>query len=146
MDHTGKIMKTNYQFWILILLTFFGAVAEAQTKPNILWILTDDQRYDSIQAFNRILHGRDESELGYSNLPTWTVWQRWEQRSSILIAKLKDVLHRARRCTMAATHSDQEFTSSSITTITPITADLPCQRPWRRWATKQHTLENLACA
>ncbi len=57
------------QLWTLILLMFFGAVAEAQTKPNILWILTDDQRYDSIQAFNRMLHGRDESELGYVESP-----------------------------------------------------------------------------
>ena len=62
-------MKMKYQFWILILLTFFGAVADAQTKPNVLWILTDDQRYDSIQAFNRMLHDRDESELGYVESP-----------------------------------------------------------------------------
>ena len=38
-------------------------------QPNVLWILTDDQRYDSIGAFNRILHGRDHSELGYVESP-----------------------------------------------------------------------------
>ena len=34
-------------------------------QPNVLWILTDDQRYDSIRAFNKLLHGREMSELGY---------------------------------------------------------------------------------
>ena len=38
-------------------------------KPNVLWILTDDQRYDSIRAFNRMLHGREHSELGYVESP-----------------------------------------------------------------------------
>lgn len=38
-------------------------------QPNVLFILTDDQRYDSIQAFNRILHGRAHSELGYVESP-----------------------------------------------------------------------------
>jgi arylsulfatase A-like enzyme len=33
-------------------------------QPNVLWIVTDDQRYDSIQAFNRMLHDRDHSKLG----------------------------------------------------------------------------------
>ena len=31
--------------------------------------LTDDQRYDSIRAFNRILHDREHSELGYVESP-----------------------------------------------------------------------------
>ena len=44
-------------------------------QPNVLWILTDDQRYDSIGAFNRILHNRDHSELGYVSRPMWTVWR-----------------------------------------------------------------------
>jgi arylsulfatase A-like enzyme len=34
-----------------------------------LWLLTDDQRYDSIRAFNRMLHGREMSELGYVESP-----------------------------------------------------------------------------
>lgn len=33
-------------------------------KPNILWIVTDDQRPDSIGAFNRIRHGNACSQLG----------------------------------------------------------------------------------
>ena len=39
-------------------------------QPNVLWILTDDQRYDAIPAFNRMLHGRDEGELGYVESPS----------------------------------------------------------------------------
>jgi arylsulfatase A-like enzyme len=35
----------------------------------VLWILTDDHRYDSIRAFNQILHGREMSELGYVESP-----------------------------------------------------------------------------
>jgi len=43
--------------------------ASAQQQPNVLWILTDDQRYDAISAFNQILHGRDSSALGYVESP-----------------------------------------------------------------------------
>ncbi|WP_182870337.1 sulfatase-like hydrolase/transferase [Rhodopirellula sp. JC639] len=38
-------------------------------QPNVLWILTDDHRYDSIRAFNKMLHGREMSELGYVESP-----------------------------------------------------------------------------
>ncbi|WP_168564577.1 sulfatase-like hydrolase/transferase [Crateriforma spongiae] len=43
--------------------------AQSVVQPNVLWILTDDQRYDSIRAFNRMLHGREMSELGYVESP-----------------------------------------------------------------------------
>ena len=39
-------------------------------QPNVLWILTDDHRYDSIRAFNKMLHGREMSELGYVESPS----------------------------------------------------------------------------
>ncbi|MEQ8211362.1 MAG: sulfatase-like hydrolase/transferase [Lacipirellulaceae bacterium] len=45
-------------------------LVRAEVQPNILWILTDDQRYDSISAFNRMLHDRDSSELGYVDSPS----------------------------------------------------------------------------
>lgn len=38
-------------------------------QPNILWIITDDQRPDSIQAYNRAVFGTDESPLGYVESP-----------------------------------------------------------------------------
>ncbi|WP_017446988.1 sulfatase-like hydrolase/transferase [Gayadomonas joobiniege] len=42
---------------------------ERKVKPNILWILTDDQRADSIAAVNKALRGTPESELGYVESP-----------------------------------------------------------------------------
>lgn len=38
-------------------------------QPNILWIITDDQRADSIAAFNRSQRGTSESALGYVASP-----------------------------------------------------------------------------
>ncbi|MBK1833833.1 sulfatase-like hydrolase/transferase [Roseibacillus ishigakijimensis] len=40
-----------------------------ESQPNVLWIVTDDQRYDSIRAFNRIIDGREHSALGYVESP-----------------------------------------------------------------------------
>lgn len=57
------------QLAIVAIGLFASADLEAAAKPNVLWVLTDDQRYDSIQAFNRMLHGRDHSELGYVESP-----------------------------------------------------------------------------
>ncbi|MEM6561053.1 MAG: sulfatase-like hydrolase/transferase, partial [Planctomycetota bacterium] len=41
----------------------------AETQPNILWIVTDDHRPDSIRAYNRAVHGTDHSPLGYVESP-----------------------------------------------------------------------------
>lgn len=41
----------------------------AQQKPNVLWLLTDDQRYDSVSAFNEMLTGNQDNELGYVESP-----------------------------------------------------------------------------
>ncbi|AMJ85715.1 sulfatase-like hydrolase/transferase [Alteromonas sp. Mac1] len=42
---------------------------KSQLQPNILWILTDDQRADSIAAVNRVIRGTSESALGYVESP-----------------------------------------------------------------------------
>ncbi|MEM6757063.1 MAG: sulfatase-like hydrolase/transferase [Planctomycetota bacterium] len=42
----------------------FAHAADTADQPNILWIITDDQRLDSIEAFNRILTGQPDSALG----------------------------------------------------------------------------------
>ncbi|NVK23940.1 MAG: sulfatase-like hydrolase/transferase [Gammaproteobacteria bacterium] len=42
---------------------------ESKIKPNILWILTDDQRADSVAVVNQALRGTEESELGYVESP-----------------------------------------------------------------------------
>ena len=39
--------------------------SQTDRRPNILWIVTDDQRADSIAAFNRIRHGQPNSRLGH---------------------------------------------------------------------------------
>ncbi len=41
----------------------------AAEQPNILWIVTDDQRPDSVAAYNRLTIGKDESPLGYIESP-----------------------------------------------------------------------------
>ncbi|MEM0964609.1 MAG: sulfatase-like hydrolase/transferase [Verrucomicrobiota bacterium] len=41
----------------------------SQSKPNILWIITDDHRYDSIRAFNEAITGEEMSPLGYVESP-----------------------------------------------------------------------------
>lgn len=41
----------------------------AQEQPNILWIVTDDHRYDAVRAFNKMLTGNEMSELGYVESP-----------------------------------------------------------------------------
>ncbi|GJM62440.1 sulfatase-like hydrolase/transferase [Persicobacter diffluens] len=54
---------------LLILFSIGGKLAWAQKQPNVLWILTDDQRFDSIEAFNKMLTGKKESKLGYVESP-----------------------------------------------------------------------------
>jgi len=40
-----------------------------ESKPNILWIITDDQRSDSLACYNQATTGNAESELGYVESP-----------------------------------------------------------------------------
>ena len=54
---------------LMISVAAVAVAAGAETKPNILWITTDDQRPDSIAAFNRAVYGQDESPLGYVESP-----------------------------------------------------------------------------
>ncbi|WP_221409022.1 sulfatase-like hydrolase/transferase [Reichenbachiella versicolor] len=62
------------RLFILVCLGLFlfkdGALAKQnKQQPNILWIVTDDHRYDAVRAFNKMLHGREMSELGYVESP-----------------------------------------------------------------------------
>ena len=43
----------------LVLFSFLKSVAA--DAPNILWVVTDDQRVDSIVAFNQMRHGTANS-------------------------------------------------------------------------------------
>ncbi len=52
----------------LLLFAVLCGSAYAE-PPNILWIITDDHRADSIQAYNRAVTGKDNSPLGYVMSP-----------------------------------------------------------------------------
>ena len=56
-------------FLIVTLLIIAVKTNAQQQKPNILYILTDDQRYDSVKTFNQEIDGREMSELGYIESP-----------------------------------------------------------------------------
>lgn len=57
-------MKSPHLAFLLLLTALFSSRAYADDLPNILWIVTDDQRVDSIEAFNRIRSGESNSPLG----------------------------------------------------------------------------------
>ncbi|RED96001.1 sulfatase-like hydrolase/transferase [Marinoscillum furvescens] len=54
---------------ILALLLVISLQATAQDRPNILWILTDDQRMDSNGIFNKTTTGISDSPLGMVSSP-----------------------------------------------------------------------------
>ncbi|QDT67259.1 Choline-sulfatase [Planctomycetes bacterium MalM25] len=55
---------------LLLLLIASPAFAEApKEQPNILWIITDDHRADSLEVYNRATTGKSESPLGYVSSP-----------------------------------------------------------------------------
>ncbi len=47
----------------------FAVVAQAKQQPNILWIITDDQRADSLACFNEAEIGQKNSRLGFVYSP-----------------------------------------------------------------------------
>lgn len=58
-------MKNN--FTLLLVCSYFYLTA--QNKPNILWIVTDDQRVDALECYNQATTGKKESALGYVSSP-----------------------------------------------------------------------------
>jgi len=46
-----------------------AALGQPRTQPNVLWIITDDQRSDSLACYNRATTGKAESALGYVESP-----------------------------------------------------------------------------
>ncbi len=61
----------SHKIYILILLSFLYGKATliAQQQPNVLWVLTDDHRYDAIRSFNKMLTNNEMSSLGYVESP-----------------------------------------------------------------------------
>lgn len=55
---------------LLLCVVISPSVLLAKTsQPNILWIITDDQRPDSVSAYNRAVYGSENSPLGYVESP-----------------------------------------------------------------------------
>lgn len=54
-----------------IVTPLWGQSATSSSqRPNILWIVTDDHRPDSVAAFNRAVSGKSESPLGFVSSPS----------------------------------------------------------------------------
>ncbi|MFI3319800.1 MAG: sulfatase-like hydrolase/transferase [Rikenellaceae bacterium] len=61
---TKKLLHT-----LLAVATPVSALVAAETKPNILWIITDDHRADALACWNKATTGKAESALGYVSSP-----------------------------------------------------------------------------
>ena len=64
-------MKTILSSILLLFCSFYlsGQENTQKPKPNILWIITDDQRADALECYNRATTGKSESSLGYVMSP-----------------------------------------------------------------------------
>ena len=64
-------MKTILSSILLFFCSFYlsGQENTQKPKPNILWIITDDQRADALECYNRATTGKSESSLGYVMSP-----------------------------------------------------------------------------
>lgn len=54
---------------IAVVCCIFQVTVSAQKQPNILWIITDDQRADALECYNKATTGKSESYLGYVSSP-----------------------------------------------------------------------------
>lgn len=63
-------MSTLRASLMFVLVSGLGSCGGSfASQPNILWIITDDQRADSLEVYNRATTGRPESPLGYVSSP-----------------------------------------------------------------------------
>lgn len=60
-------MRIRYILSFILTLLLSNQLQAQQ--PNILWIVTDDQRADAISCFNQAVYGTKESPLGYVSSP-----------------------------------------------------------------------------
>ncbi|MEN8662217.1 MAG: sulfatase-like hydrolase/transferase [Lentimonas sp.] len=54
---------------IALLPSLVPLVSAKPSQPSILWIITDDQRVDSVQYYNEKVYGTSDSPLGYVESP-----------------------------------------------------------------------------
>ncbi len=62
-------LNTSYLSRCLLLLAVTGFTGGAMAKPNILWIITDDHRVDSLNYFNEVTTGEQNSRLRFVMSP-----------------------------------------------------------------------------
>ena len=64
-------MKTILSYILLFFCSFYlsGQDDPEKSQPNILWIITDDQRADALECYNKATTGKSESSLGYVMSP-----------------------------------------------------------------------------
>ncbi len=62
-------MKTKNLLPLLALAAPATIAVAQESKPNILWIITDDQRADALECWNRATRGTSENALGYVSSP-----------------------------------------------------------------------------
>lgn len=64
-----KLKSLIYLLLLAYLATACGENTKVEAQANVLYILTDDHRYDAVRAFNKMLTGEEMSELGYVESP-----------------------------------------------------------------------------
>jgi len=64
-------MKTILNSILFLLCSIFLSAQDNSQKPqpNILWIITDDQRADALESYNMATTGKSESSLGFVMSP-----------------------------------------------------------------------------
>ncbi|MBB6430914.1 sulfatase-like hydrolase/transferase [Algisphaera agarilytica] len=60
----------SFSWFVVLAAVLTAAIAQAgEQPPNILWIITDDQRSDSLAVYNQVTTGKAESPLGFVMSP-----------------------------------------------------------------------------
>ena len=95
------------------------------SSPDVLWILTDDQRYDSIRAFNRICMAAKTANW-VRGISECRPSGEWAPPSSTPIARLRAARRRGPRCITGVTRSARGLrVRVSQQQCRPLETDLP---------------------
>lgn len=135
MKRTNKIFLMTMIFFFMLFRGVF-----AQQQPNVLWILTDDHRYDAVRAFNKMLTGDEMSGLGYVESPSI---DRLTQMGTTFVnayCQAQAVPPQEHQCIMDVILFVLEFMSLNIIMIIQRILIHTCQLKWRNWAIKHYIL------
>lgn len=62
-------MQFRYSILLLALFLLSCYTVQGQQQPNILWLITDDQRADALECYNLATTGQNNSPLGHVESP-----------------------------------------------------------------------------